>query len=363
MSQPTLSIVIPVRNEAAYIERCLDSIYAQDFAGHDYEVIAVDGLSTDGTLKKIQNLKSKYPNLKDFENHQKTVSTGVNLGIRASQGEIIVRMDAHARYEPDYIRNCLQALKRTGAGNVGGPQNPLPGSDTLLSWSIWMAHLSPFGLGAGFHRNPYFEGYVETVWPGCFLRKALKDSGLIDERLTRSEDIELNNRLRKCGYKIFQTPAIRAYYYCRRSWGSLWRQRWLDGIGAVQTLAVNPRAPRLRHFVPLAFVASLIVLSLFSWFALLFRMLLLAELGLYILAMIFYTARAAYDVKKYSAYNLITKTDSGPKAAKALALLPVVFIVLHLSYGLGSLWALLTLPVWWARFHKPLRFDLQEKIA
>lgn len=363
MSQPSISIVIPVRNEAGYIIQCLESVLAQDFAGHDYEVIVAEGMSDDETPFILEKFKIKNPRLKIVKNEKKTVSAGVNLGIRESQGEIIVRLDAHARYAPDYIKNCLQVLKRTGAGNVGGPARPLPGAETSLARAIFLSHLSSFGLGGGAFRDPDAEGWVETVWPGCFLRQALERAGLYDERLTRTEDIELNTRIKKAGYRIYLDPAIKAYYYCRSALGSLWQQRWLDGIGVVQTMAVNPRAPRLRHFVPLAFAASLIALSLLSWMAPVFRRLLLAELGLYVLAMIFYTARAVYDVKKYSAYNLITKTDSGTKAARALALLPLVFIVLHLSYGLGSLWALLTLPVWWSRFHKPLRFDLQEKMA
>jgi cellulose synthase/poly-beta-1,6-N-acetylglucosamine synthase-like glycosyltransferase len=361
MYPPLISIVIPVRNEAGFIERCLESVYAQDLGGLECEVIAADGMSDDGTSEKLKTLKSRYPNLKILENPKRTVSSGVNLGIRESKGDVIVRLDAHAEYGADYVKNCLEALERTGAGNVGGPAIPLPGGGTDMARAIVLAHYSPFGLGGGSFRKTGAEGFAETLWPGCFLREALEKSGLYDERLTRTEDIELNARIRKAGYRVYLSSRIRAFYYCRPNLKELWRQRWLDGIGVVQTLAVNPGAPRPRHFVPLAFVSSMILLAALSIPLTPFRWMLAAEAGLYLGAMAWFTLggltslRAARERERERGGADVKTWNPG-----LLRLLPPAFAALHFSYGLGSLWAVLSAPAWWARFRKPMSFELEN---
>lgn len=355
---PSLSIVIPVRNEAAYIERCIDSIYAQDLSGHQYEVIAVDGMSTDGTSEKLKTLKSKYPNLKILENPNKTVSSGVNVGVKSSTGGIIFRMDAHAEYGADYIRTCLEVMERTGADNVGGPAIPLAGGRSPRSQAIALAHLSPFALGGGAFRNLKAEGWVPTVWPGCFRRGAFRRVGLLDERLTRTEDIEFNSRLVRSGGRIYLDPRIRSYYICRTRLRYLWRQRWRDGIGVVQTMLINRDAPKLRHFVPLLFVGSLMVLTLASlpggwWLGGAARWLLAAEAGLYLVASGYFSLGALClpaEVRRMTRNDRIHPL--------AVILQPLVFATLHFSYGLGSLWALATLPAWLSRFSRPARFEL-----
>jgi glycosyltransferase involved in cell wall biosynthesis len=341
-----LSIVIPVRNEAAYIEGCLESVLDQDFSGHDYEVIVIDGMSDDGTTDKIQKLKAKYPNLKLLENPKKTVSSGVNVGIRNSAGEIVIRMDAHALYAPDYVKACLEVMEATGADNVGGPAAPLPGAETDVARAIALAHLSPFGLGGGAFRRSGYQGYVETVWPGCFRRAALERVGLLDERLTRTEDLELNTRIAENGGRIYLSPKIKASYLCRPTLRELWRQRWWDGIGVVQTLAVNPRAPKPRHFVPLAFVFSLLLLSGLSMPGIIFLRLLTVEILCYLAAMA--GATLSFGIQGGRA--------NPTWGAKPVWLLPLVFAVLHFSYGLGSLWAVVTAPAWWGHFRRPAGF-------
>lgn len=358
MRSPSLSIVIPVRNEANYIERCVESIYAQDFAGHGYEVIVVDGMSDDGTLEKIQNLKSKYPNLKILSNPKKTVSSGVNLGVRNSSGEIVFRMDAHAEYGADYIKTCLEVMEQTGADNVGGAAIPLAGGRSPRSQAIALAHLSPFALGGGSFRNLKAEGWVPTVWPGCFRREVFKKLGLLDERLTRTEDIEFNNRLVRSGGRIYLSPKIRSYYICRTRLRYLWRQRWRDGIGVIHTILINRDASKLRHFVPLMFVTSLVILILVSllgqgWTRSIAWWLLIAEVATYVLANIYFSLRI---LGLPSEIRILT----GNEIIHPLATLmqPLVFATLHFSYGLGSFWGIVTLPLVWREYTTMIEYRL-----
>ncbi len=353
-----ISIVIPVRNEADYIERCIETIYAQDFAGHDYEVIAVDGMSTDGTGEKLRNLELKFPKLKILENPKRTVSSGVNVGVRNSTGEIIFRMDAHAEYGADYIRICLEVMERTGADNVGGPAIPLAGGRSPRSQAIALAHLSPFALGGGAFRNLKAEGWVPTVWPGCFRREVFRRVGLLDERLTRTEDIEFNSRLVRSGGKIFLSPKIKSYYICRTRLRSLWRQRWQDGIGVVQTIILNRSAPKLRHFVPLVFVGSLGLTAMPAlvgqgWLRAAGLWLFIAEAASYILASAYFSLRTMG-----LSVETLKLTRNEKIHPLAIMLQPLVFATLHFSYGLGSLWGVATLPLVYREYSKKIEYKL-----
>ncbi len=345
MASPSVSIIVPVRNEAAHIGRCLESVLALDLHGIDSEVLVVDGMSDDGTIDQIQSSKFKIPNCRIILNPGKGVAAGRNIGIKAARGDVLVMLDAHARYQPDYVKRCLEVMERTGAANVGGPAVALPARGTAVARAVALAHHSPFGLGGGRFRNPGAEGFVETVWPGCYRRDVFARTGPLDERRSRTEDLEFNARLRAAGFTIYLSPLIRAWYYCRTTLGGTWRQRWADGYEIAHFLPDNPSAPKPRHYVPLVFVsglllfgASALVLPGQSPWARLASAVFWTTVAAYLLAALFFTLRAGTG-------------DPGPAtddprrpSLRALALLPFVFATLHLSYGLGSAWGLLAMP-------------------
>lgn len=401
--QPFVSIILPVRNEERFITSCLKSISAQDYPKEQIEVLIAEGMSDDDTLGKIAEYDSidKDLDITVLKNQKQTVSAGLNLGFRNAKGDVLIRMDAHAKYGSDYISQCLAVMERTGAANVGGPALALPGDDSALARAIALAHHSPFGLGGGAFRNPRAEGFVETVWPGCFKREVFDKVGYIDERRSRTEDIEFNSRLLAAGYKIYLSPLIQAWYYCRTTLWETWKQRWADGCEISRFLPDNPKAPRLRHFIPLIFVSSLILLTAlslsglgaslwgrgagtkpanllhgfnglglktpglfslktWSWHLLFLRMLAL-ELFAYFSAMLFFVLQSGKHKhetdssackavcpaqKDTPVKDSIFSTQNSEFRPVSLALLPVVFLTLHFSYGLGSLWGLATLPFW-----------------
>jgi succinoglycan biosynthesis protein ExoA len=354
MLEPSVSIILPVRNEAAHIARCLDSVLALDLSAIEHEVLVVDGLSEDGTIDTIKNYESRIAKLRVIQNPGKGVAAGRNIGIKAARGDVVVMMDAHARYAPDYIKRCLEVMEKTGAANVGGPAIALPGGGSVLAKSIALAHHSPFGLGGGQFRDPGSEGFVETVWPGCYRREIFGKAGYIDERRSRTEDLEFNTRLRAAGFTIYLSPAIKAWYYCRTTLSETWRQRWADGFEITHFLPDNPSAPRLRHFVPLAFVAGLLCSGGAALF--LSATVNLQHLGLvlfwsivtaYFSASLYFTVRSACLVTLLhdNSAPIVTQSyDNRITMLRSIALLPLVFATLHFSYGLGSIWGLMTLP-------------------
>src|SRR5215472_14928877 len=156
---PAVSIVVPCRNEADYIEAALRSILAQETPTGGFEVIVADGMSDDGTREILQKLAGEDPRLRFIDNPGRIVSTGLNQAIRVARGEIIARMDAHTEYAPDYIRQCVTVLEETGADNVGGAW--VAKGDGLVSSAIAAAFQSPFAAGGATGHDPSYEGAVD----------------------------------------------------------------------------------------------------------------------------------------------------------------------------------------------------------
>ena len=120
-SMPTVSVIVPCRNERDYIENSVRSILAQEPPPGGFEVIVADGMSDDGTRDILKRLTEEDSRLQVVDNPERIIPAGLNSAIRAAQGKIIVRMDAHTDYASDYVRQCFEVLHETGADNVGGP--------------------------------------------------------------------------------------------------------------------------------------------------------------------------------------------------------------------------------------------------
>src|SRR6266705_3194864 len=116
-----VSVIVACRNESKYIRNFLDSLCRQALGGVRIEVLITDGMSDDGTRQVLDLYRRMVLHLRVIDNPDKIASAGLNAAIRAAQGEIIIRMDAHSEYAPDYIRHCLEVLTETSADNVGGP--------------------------------------------------------------------------------------------------------------------------------------------------------------------------------------------------------------------------------------------------
>ena len=144
---PTVSVVIPVRNEEKYIAACLDSVIAQDYPKDKFEVILALGRSQDKTEEIIARYCERYSYIKMIENPKGTISCGVNLAIKCAENEYIVRFDAHTEFASDYVSKCIEYHLKTGAENVGGP-TVVKGKNPVQR-AVAAAYYSPFALGGG----------------------------------------------------------------------------------------------------------------------------------------------------------------------------------------------------------------------
>jgi glycosyltransferase involved in cell wall biosynthesis len=324
---PVLSIVIPCRNEKAHIATLLDSLLQQDLDGVSWEAIVADGMSDDGTREVLASYCARYPEVRMIDNPARFVSPGLNAGIRAARGSIIMRMDAHTSYAPDYCRLCLETLESAGADNVGGPARTR--AEGTLARAIAAAYHSPFSTGGARFHDEGFEGWVDTVTYGCWRKETLERLGLFDEALVRNQDDELNLRLLRSGGRIWQNPAIRSWYSPRPELRSLFRQYFQYGFWKVAVIRKHRIPGSWRHLVPITFIltnAALIGAAIVGS---------LTGAGRYaqIFASLWLVLASLYAGLLVVA-SLITARRAG---WAAFSYLPVVFATFHVSYGLGFL--------------------------
>lgn len=324
---PQVCIIIPERNEKSSIRTCLDAIIAQDYPQNLTSIIVVDGISTDGTREILAEYEHAHPFFHVIDSPRKVVPPGFNLALRRTMADIIIRVDGHTVIAPDYVRQCVQALHRTRADNVGGKMNAV--STSRFGQAVAFATSTPFGVGgARFHYSDK-EEWVDTVYMGAWPRRVFEKIGLFDEELVRDQDDEFNYRLRQQGGRILLSPAIRSEYTVRSTPLALLRQYVGYGYWKVRVLQKHPLQMSLRQFVPPAFVLALIVSALLALSYLFFPNPLLLLLSSLI--------PASYLLANLAA-SFLTAARRG---WSSLPFLPLIFSIIHLGYGLGFLIGLL----------------------
>lgn len=317
MEKIIVSVVMPVYNEEKYIVNCIESLLLQDYPQKYMEWIFVDGMSTDETKKLITSYVEEYPHLiKLLNNPNKTVPYAMNIGIKEATGKYIVRLDAHADYSKDYISKCVYYLDNTDADNVGGVAETK--SKGFVGDAIAKMLSSRFGVGNSEFRTNGESGYVDTVPFGAFRKEVFEKWGGYDERLTRNQDNEMNYRIRKNGGKIYLSSDIKLSYYCRDSIKGISDMAMKNGMWNVITMKLCPGSMGMRHFIPLAFLFSLIILPIagiiYSSFCYLFA----AEMIIYFVLDFWFSAKKADEIKGFF-------------------LLVLLFPIFHITYGAGSL--------------------------
>lgn len=318
-----VSILLPCRNEEKFISTVIENIIHQDYDSSRIEFLIIDGMSDDGTRSVIEKYQKHFSFIHLVDNSNRTVPHALNLGIKNSTGEIIVRMDAHAVYPPNYISTLVYYLGKLGADNVGGVWETLPSSNTKVAKSIAIALSTPFGVGNAEYRIRYniSREYVEvdTVPFGCYRREVFDRIGLFDEDLTRNQDNEFNERLKMNGGKIYLIPYLKVQYFARDSYIKLFKMQFQYGyFGPLVDLKLK-RPTRIRRYVPTIFVLSIILPLFLIPVDTRFGLVSAISLGLYILASVFFSLHELYRRKNISIFPFLA----------------YAYLVSHISYGVG----------------------------
>ena len=251
-----------MRNEEAHIQACLEGIRAQTYRPDLLEVIVVDGESTDATVAIVERLAASDKRIKVLTNPQRSMPTGLNLGIRASSGECIGVVSGHSVLQPDYVERALADIQATGAWAVGG--RIVRRAEGEMQSAIALATASRIGVGDSAHNYAAKAGWVETVFPGFWRLELFEHIGLFDPDMVANEDNEFSLRIRKAGGRIWYDPAIRVEYAPRATLGALFTQYRRYGLGKVRVLRKHRGGLRWRHLVPAAWVAFLVLGAVLS---------------------------------------------------------------------------------------------------
>ncbi|HEY3805099.1 MAG TPA: glycosyltransferase family 2 protein [Kofleriaceae bacterium] len=321
-----VTIAMPALNEEHYIEACIKSVQAQDYPRDQIEIVVADGRSTDATREILARLAAVDPRIKVIDNPDRLQAAALGQIVKQAQGDVIVRMDVHCEYAPDYVRKCVETLEQTGADNVGGAQRSR--AKTAFQRALCAALTSPLGVGGARYRSADADGYVDTVFLGAFRRKVFETVGLWDPRAITNEDTELNQRILENGGRIYLSRDIVVHYYPRDSFKSLAKQYFKYGRGRARTLLKLGRFSNIRPAIPFAMVAGTAAMLALPplWPAL------PAAFATYALA----TGAEAVRVGRSAGTAAIRTTWA-------------IFPVLHVSHGIGfamGLWQYLRSPDW-----------------
>jgi glycosyltransferase involved in cell wall biosynthesis len=326
---PKVSVIVPCYNEQSTIRQLLEALRSQTFPRSEMEVVIADGMSTDGTRDAIAAFQKDFSDLQVcvVDNKLRNIPSGLNRALEAARGEIIVRLDGHAKPYPDYVENCVKAHAAGRGDNIGGVWEIRPGAGTWIAQSIAVAAAHPLGVGDAMYRLAASASEVDTVPFGSYRRTLIEEIGAYNESLLTNEDYEFNTRIRKANGRVWLDPSIRSIYFARSTLRELVRQYWRYGYWKWQMLRRFPDTIRWRQALPPLFVASLIGLALILIFLPIVSWLLLVELILYFFVLFLAGILAA--IKQRKSFLLLG--------------LPLAISAMHIAWGSGFLWSMLTL--------------------
>ncbi len=259
---PLVTIAMPCRDEEAYIEACIHAAQAQDWPRDRIEILVADGMSIDATREILARLAAEDGRIRLIDNPARIQAAGLNECVRLARGDVIIRMDVHADYAADFVRQCVAVLERTGADNVGGAARPR--ARTFFQRCVAAALDSPLGIGGSRYRQPDAEGFVESVWPGAFRRSVFEKIGLFDPHAVTNEDAELNQRITAAGGRVYLSRDIVVHYYPRETPRALARQYFKYGQGRARTLLKHRRLLAWRPALPFLWLTGEVAL-LATW--------------------------------------------------------------------------------------------------
>ena len=311
----SVTLVVAMRNEEASIEGCLHSIEVQDYDHARLEVIVADGESTDRSREIAGQFVERHVNWRLIDNPRRIQAVAWNAGIEMASGDVVGIVSGHSELAPDYVRQAVATLGRTGAAMVGGPVTAV--ADGPVAEAIGAAISSPFGVGGARHHYATTETETDTVFMALAPQSIYRAFGF-DEEMVRNQDDELSYRVIDAGHTIICNPAIQSRYHVRSSIGSFARQYWAYGFWKVRVLAKHPRRAKPRHLLPSLAVGGFAVMAPLAIRSTRARLLLASVLVPY----------AVVD-------GVLALRHGRRQGARSGVALAIAFPTMHASYGTG----------------------------
>ncbi|WP_019242606.1 MULTISPECIES: glycosyltransferase family 2 protein [Bacillus] len=325
-----VSFCVVAYNEQDYLPRLFKDICSQTYPHSLIEVIFVNGMSTDHTRGLMENFKEDNNDFKDIiivDNPKRNQASGWNIAIKVSTGNLITRIDAHASIPADFVQKNVDCIKK-GECISGGPRPCILVQETPWNSTLLLAENSMFGSGFAPYRRNSGKTYVKSMFHATYKREVFEKVGYFNENLGRTEDNEIHYRMRKAGYRFCFNSDIISYQYVRSNLFKMIKQKSANGYWIGLTVGVCPRCLSLFHFIPLAFILGIVLTTFFAICGSLIPAMMMWIV--YCLMAIFMTVLTVRnDNRSFTHY-----------------ILPIVYFLLHLSYGLGTLVGIIKLPFW-----------------
>ena len=320
-----ISIIIPVKNEERYIAACLESVLNNDYPKELMEIFIVDGLSNDMTIDIIKRYLTQYNNIKLLSNNNETVPYALNMAIKKSSGEYIIRLDAHTSIPRNYFSELIKLSEEFNADDIGTCCITDIKNSNSKTNAIKKVLSNKFGVGDSYFRiGISTPKEVDHVPFGCYKREIFNKVGLFNQKLTRNQDIEFSKRIKKSGGRIILIPNVQSTYYARESFFEIYKNNFANGKWNILTVYITKKLSSLslRHFIPIIFLLSIIIPLIGMIFNPIIGLISLLSLMSYL------------SLISFISFKLKDKTTS-------FIYIFISFLVLHFSYAFGSLLGLL----------------------
>lgn len=335
----TVSICVIAYNEENTISGILSDILYQTYPHKLTQIILVNSRSEDNTQKIMEQFSDSnhkdYIGIETLENSKRSQAAGWNVALKRAVGDVIIRVDAHASIPKDFIAKNIEVIE-SGENISGGSRpniiiDPTPMKETLL-----LAESSMFGSSiASYRRESSKKQYVDSMFHAAYRREVFENVGGFDETLGRTEDNELHYRMRQAGYKFCLSPDIISYQHTRTTLKKMLAQKFGNGKWIGLTLGVCPKCLSIFHFVPFCFVLAIIGCIVLSIVGTIYGIEIF-QIPIYVLGIVYLMADLLMTV---------TAVIHAKKHFSEL-LLPIIFPLLHISYGIGTIVGIFKLPFW-----------------
>ena len=327
MSSIKVSFIVIALDAASTLDALFDCLKKQTYPHNLIEVILVDSDSHDKTKEKMLLFRDEdngFSKVIILDNKKKTLPCGWNVALDAVEGEAVLRVDAHTIFPPEFIELNVRDLEK-GENICGGKVISIPAKKDKWSITLNEAENSMFGGGFAAFRHAESARYVNTAAFAIYRKGVFDKVGRYNENLARTEDNEMHYRIKQAGYKFYYDPEIVSYRKTRSTLRQLLKQKYLNGFWIGRTLYIEPRCFSLYHFVPFSFLISIIIAII------------IGLLWSYIPCMVLWCS--------YGIVNLIVTLIAiiGSKYNNVyFVILPILFFLLHISYGFGTLVGILS---------------------
>jgi glycosyltransferase involved in cell wall biosynthesis len=316
-----LSICIIAFNEERFLPNLLEDMKKQKYPHDLIEIVLIDSLSTDNTLKIMQDFKddnTEFYAVQVLQNQKKIQAAGWNIAIKNATGDVIARIDAHTKVTPEYSEIVMKNIAE-GEDVVGGIRPCITEKNTAWGNVLLQVENSLFGSSANSSRRSQEKKYIKTMFHAAYKREVFDKVGLFNEQLLRTEDNEMHYRIRESGYKLLYDPEIVSYQYARSDFKRMIKQKYGNGYWIGLTLKICPKCISIYHLIPFAFIIAII--------------------GTGVLSVYGFWQFAAIMWALYGIFALINTILSGKKDGFYLyhILMPFMFLILHMAYGIGTL--------------------------